>query len=171
MFLLQKPNFPMHMNLINISQKILRRKNYFPSNIIFSPAKSHILISTKMGFSINQPKMGQLHKNTTSSEMVVRGWYTTHFDRRDLLNSEKNVWGGFPNLRGLHGPIRDFSRFFRGFRPRPQIIEKPSSWTSESEKNVRKLIFFKIHSFPKKYDTLAPFWYIYIGHTPNSSGA
>ena len=140
------------MNLIDISQKILRRKNYFPSSIIFSPAMSHILISTKMGFSINQPKMGQLHKNTTSSEMVVRGWYTTHFDRRDLLNSKKLCWGGFPNLRGLPGPIRDFSRFFRGFRPRPRIIEKPSSWTSESEKNVRKLIISKCFKFSKKYE-------------------
>ena len=25
------------------------------------------------------------------------------------------------------------------------------------------------HSFPKKHDTWVPFWYIYIGHTPNKS--
>ena len=101
--------------------------------------------------------------------MVVRSWYMTHFDRRDLLNSEKNVWDGFPNLPGLPGPICDFSRFFRGFRAGPPILEKPSSWTSESEKNVRKLIFSKCFEILKKYDTSAPFWYIYIGHNPNNT--
>ena len=79
----------MDMNLIDISQKILRPKNYFPKNVIFSPEISHIRKSTKVRFPRNQPKMAQLHQNTTSSEMVVRGWYTTHFDRRDLLNSKK----------------------------------------------------------------------------------
>ena len=77
----------MHMNPIDISQKILRRKNNFPWNVIFSPEMSHICTSAKIGFPGNQPKMPQLHKNTTSSEMVVRGWYMTHIDRRDLLNS------------------------------------------------------------------------------------
>ena len=79
----------MRMNLIDISQKILRRKNYFPWNVSFSPEISDIHKSTKMGFSRNQPKMAQLHKNTTSSKMVVRGWYMTNLDRRDILNSKK----------------------------------------------------------------------------------
>ena len=153
MFFLQKPKFPMHMNLIDISQKILRRKNYFPRILCFSPEISHIHTPTKMGFPINQPKMAQLHKNTTSSKMVVRGWYMTHIDRRDLLNSKKLIWEGFPNLPGLPGPICYFSRFFWWFRAAPQILEKPSSWTSESEKNVRKLIFSKWFDFPKNYDT------------------
>ena len=131
---------------------------------------SHICTSAKNWFSGNQPKIPQLHKNTTSSEMVVRGWYMTHIDRRDLLNSKKLIWDGFPNLPGIPGPICDFSRFFWGFRAAPQILEKPSSWTSESEKNVRKLIFSNYFDFSKKYDTWAPFWYIYIGHTPNTSG-
>ena len=153
MFLVQKPKFPMRMNLIDISQKILRRKNYFPRILCFSPEISHIHTPTKMGFPRNQPKIAQLRKNTTSSKMVARGWYMTHFDRRDLLNSEKKVWDGFHNLPALPGLICDFSRFLRGFRAGRRILEKPSSWTSESEKNVRKLIFSKCFEFSKKYDT------------------
>ena len=76
----------------------------------------------------------------------------TLFNRRDLLNSEKNVWGGFPNFPDLSGPICDFSRFFREFRGGPHILEKPSSWTSESEKNVQKSIFLQFHNFSKKYE-------------------
>ena len=143
----------MHMNLIDISQKILRRKNDFPSNNSFSPAMSHIHKSTKMRFPGNRPKMPQLLKNIISSKMVVRGWSMTLFDCRDLLNSEKNVWGGFPNFPDLSGPICDFSRFFREFRGGPRILEKPSFWTSESEKNVQKSIFFQFHNFSKKYET------------------
>ena len=77
----------------------------------------------------------------------------THFDRRDPLNSKKLVWGGFPDLPDLLGPICDFSRIFRKFRGGPPILEKPSSWTSESEKNVRKLIFSKCFEFFKTYNT------------------
>ena len=95
----------------------------------------------------------------------------THIERRDLLNSEKKGLGWFPQLtQPLRTDLR-FSRFFRGTRARAQILEKPSSWTSESEKNVRKLIFFKFRTFPKNYDTLAPFWYIPIDRTPNIRGA
>ena len=83
----------------------------------------------------------------------------------------KNVWDGFPNLPGLPGPICDFSRFFRGFRAGPPILENPCSWTSESEKIVRKLIFSKCFEILKKYDTWAPFWYIHIDRTPNIRGA
>ena len=74
----------------------------------------------------------------------------TLFDRKDLLNSEKNVWGGFPNFPDLSGPTCDFSRFFREFRGGPRILEKPSFWTSESGKNVQKSIFFQFHKFSKK---------------------
>ena len=82
---------------------------------------------------------------------------------------KKLVWGGYHNLSDLPGPICDFSRFFRAFQPRTQILKKTSSWTSESEKNVWKWIFS--NSVPKfqKYDTWAPFWYIYIGHAPSRS--
>ena len=89
MLLTQNPKFPMNMNLMDISQKILPRKNYFPRILCFSPAMSHIHTPTKMGFPGNRPKMPQLLKNTTSSKIVVWGCYMTHFDRRDLLNSKK----------------------------------------------------------------------------------
>ena len=137
------------MNPIDISQKILRRKNYFPRILCFSPAMSHIHKSTKMRFPGNRPKMPQLLKNIISSKMVVRGWYITHFDRRDLLDSEKNVWGGFPNFPDHSGPICDFSRFFREFRGGPRILEKPSSWTYESEKMIKNRFFFNFINFPK----------------------
>ena len=108
MFFTQKPKFPIPRTLIDISQKIISRTNYFPRILCFSPAISHIHKSTKMGFPGNQPKITQLHKNITSSKMIVRGWYMTHFDRRDLLNSKKQVWGGFHNIPDLPGPICDF---------------------------------------------------------------
>ena len=73
----------------------------------------HIRKSTKMPFLENRPKMPPLHGPITFSKMDVRGWYMPHFDRRDLLDSKKQVWGGFRNLPGLYGPICEFSRFFR----------------------------------------------------------
>ena len=121
-----------------------------------------------MGFPGNQTKMLQLHEHKTSSKMVVRGWYMTHFNRRDLLNSKKQVWGGFRNLPGLCGQICEFSRFFGNFNL-DRCSSKTDFLTSESEKNVQKLIFFKCFETFKNYDTLAPFWYIYIGRTPSRS--
>ena len=153
MLFTQKPKFHSLRYQMNSSSIKSSRKNNFPRILCFPSAMSHIHKSTKMGFSRNQPKMAQLHKNTTSSKMVVRGWYMTYFDRRNLLNSEKKVWDGFHNYPALPGPICDFSRFLRGFRARAQILEKPSSWTSESEKNVRKLFFSKCFDFFKKYNT------------------
>ena len=136
----------------------------------FPIGNSHIKHkSTKMRFQGNQPEMHQLDDYIISSKIVVWGWYMTHFDRRDLLKSKKKVWDGFHHLSVIPGPICDFPRIFREFRGGPRILEKPSSWTSESEKNVQKSIFFQFHKFSKKYDTWAPFWYIYIGHTPNRS--
>ena len=112
MFLTQKPKFHQSRNLINISQKIISRKNYFSKNNSFPSAMSHIRTSTKMGFPGNRPKMLQLRDHITLSKMVVRGWYMTHFDRTDLLNSKKQVWGGFRNLPVLCGPICELSDFF-----------------------------------------------------------
>ena len=89
MFLTQKPKFPIPRTLMDISQKKMSLKNNFPRILCFSPEISHIHKSTKMGFQGNQPKMAQLRNNITSSKMVVRGWYMTHFDRRDPLNSKK----------------------------------------------------------------------------------
>ena len=121
MFLLQKPKFPMHMNLIDICQKIFRRKNYFPWNVIFSPEISHIHTPTKIGFPRNKPKMHQLHKNTTSSKMVVRGWYRG-FSQKVLVQRYKKINSiqRFLNLLIFHSElaysnrIRRMSLFFDG---------------------------------------------------------
>ena len=105
LFLTPKPKFHRLRNQMNSSRNKNSRKNYFPSFNSFPSAMSHIRKSTKMRFPGIRPKMAQLHKNTTSSKMVARGWYMTHFDRRDLLNSKKLGWDGFHNLSDLHEPI------------------------------------------------------------------
>ena len=161
--------FPRARNIKNISQKINSRKNYFFKNLNFLKAVSYIHKSTKMRFPGNRPEMLKLHYHITSSKMVVRGWYMTHFDRRDLLNSKKQVWGGFRNLPDLCGPICEFSRFFSKISSCAADRKISIFLTFESEKNVQKLCFSIIFNFPQNYDTLAPFWYIYIGRTPNRS--
>ena len=140
MFFLQKPKFPMHMNQIDISQKILRPKNYFPRILCFSPAISHILTSTKMGFPGNRSKMVQLHNN-------IR-WYMPHFDRTDLLESKKQVWGGFRNLSDLTGPIFENFRIFPKIWVQAADREKPIFLTFESEYLFSKIFFFQFCSFP-----------------------
>ena len=66
----------------------------------------------KCGFPGNRSKMHQLQKIRKSSELVIRGWYMTHFDRRDLLHSKKQVWGGYRNYSDLLKPICEFSMIF-----------------------------------------------------------
>ena len=65
-----------------------------------------------MGFPRIQAELVQLHNNRKSSEMVVRGWYMTHFDRIDILNTKKLGLGGFRILSVLQRSIRDFLGFF-----------------------------------------------------------
>ena len=164
-----KPKFHRLRNQMNSSSKKMSQTNYFPRIFGFPSAMSHIHKSTKMRFPGNQPKMPHLHRNITSSEMVVRGWYMTYFDRRYLTISKKIGLGWFPRLTR---PPRTDSRFFRIFSRISSWAtdpRKPISWTSESEKNVRKLIFSKCFEFSKKYETWAPFWYVYIWHTPSIS--
>ena len=141
MFMTQKPKFHQARNLTNISQKIISRKNYFPRNYGFPSAMSHTRTSTKIRFPGNRPEMLQLRDHITSSKMVVRGWYMTHFDRTDLLNSKKQVWGGFRNLPDLGGPICDFSHFFRKFRS-GWLVAKNRFFDFRVRKNDRKLLFF-----------------------------
>ena len=93
--------------------------------------------------------MLQLRDHRTSSKMVVRGWYMTHFDRRDLLNSKKQVWGGFRNLPDLCGPICDFSRFFWKFRSGPRILKKWFFWLQSPKKMFENYFFSKFLVFPK----------------------
>ena len=141
MFMTQNHKFPLARDLKNISQKIISRKNYFPWNVSFFAAIWHTRTSTKMGFPGNQPKMVQLHGPITFSKMVVRGWYMPHFDRRDLLNSKKQVWGGFRNLPGLYGPICEIFRFFRKFHLGSRYQKKWFFWL-QSPKKWSKITFF-----------------------------
>ena len=102
---------------------------------------SHMHKSTKMGFPGNQPKITKLHQNIISSEMVVRGWYMTHFDRRDPLNSKKLVWGGFHNLPDLPGLICEFSGFFWKSRDARRILENQVHGLSTKEKMLENIFF------------------------------
>ncbi len=76
-------------------------KHIFPQNNSFLSDMSHIQKSPKMGFSGNPSKTVELHNNRKSSEMVARGWYMTHFDRRDFLNSKKIGLGEFRDFSDL----------------------------------------------------------------------
>ena len=133
---------------MNSSRKKISRKNYFPRILCFPSAMSHICKSTKMRIPGNRPEMAQLHKNTISSKMVIRGWYMTYFDHRDLLNSKKLVWDGFHNFPDLYEPICDFSRFFRGFRARPQ--RKTEFLDLRVRKKCSKINFFQVSYFSHK---------------------
>ena len=85
-------------------------------NVMVFPRRCHISTNRpKCDFQEIGQKCTNFSKNTTSSKMVVWGWYMTHNDRRDPLNSKKLVWGGFPHLPGLLGPICDFLGFFGNF--------------------------------------------------------
>ena len=75
----------------------------------------------------------------------------THFDRRDLLESKKQVWGGFRNLSDLPGLICDFSRFFSEISEISAWVADPQNQiflTSESENFFQKLFFDNKTSFP-----------------------
>ena len=93
---------------MNDSRKKKNVKNDFLNFFGFLSAKSHFHKSTKTRFPENPSKVIQLHNYIKSSEMVVRGWYMTHFDRRDVLNTEKICLDGFRNLSDIQRSIRDF---------------------------------------------------------------
>ena len=112
MCMTQKPKFHRLRNWMNTSRKKFERKNNFPKRLCFPSAMSRFHKSTKMGFPRNPPKMVEFHENRKSSEMVVRGWYMTHFDRRDLQKSKKLFWGRFRITSDFSGPICEISWFF-----------------------------------------------------------
>ena len=116
----------------NSSKKCMRIIN-FPRRLCFLPVKSHIRKSTKMRFPGYPPKVVQLHNNRKSSEMVVQGWYITHFDRRDILNTQKICLGGFRNLSDLQRSNHVFLGFFREILVDVQNPQKSSASTFEFE--------------------------------------
>ncbi len=123
MCMTQNPRFSRLRNQMSNFRKKIERKNNFPKRLCFPSAMSCFRYSKKMRFPEIPEKMVELHNCIKSSEMVIRGRYMTHFDRRDLLKSKKLVWDRFHNIFALPGPIREFSRFFRKFRRILQVVK------------------------------------------------
>ena len=134
---------------MDISRKTMSRKYNFPCLPNFPTDLSWICKSTKMGFPGYPPKMAEFHNYRKPSKMVVWGWYMTHFDRRDLLNSKKLVLDRFRNLPDLPGPICKIFRFFRNFRQIPQVLKIRFFWLS-SPKKIFKNNFYQISKFSLK---------------------
>ncbi len=101
----------------------------------------------KCDFTEISQKMDQLHKSRKSSEMVARGWYRTHFDRRDFLKTKKIGLGWFCNFSDLYVLICDISRFFRKFRLERLMGGQNIFPTYDSEIFFQKLIFIKSFFF------------------------
>ena len=119
----QNPKFPNLRNQMNDSRRKKNVKNDFLNFFGFLSAKSHFHKSTKTRFPENPSKVVQLHKSINSSRMVVRGWYMTHFDRRDLLHSKKLGVGWLRTFSDCHGPICEFSRFFQKFHKISHVLK------------------------------------------------
>ena len=110
--------------------------------------------STKMGFPRNPPKMFEFHENRKLSEMVVRGWYMTHFDRRDLQKSKKLFWGRFRITSDFSGPICEISWLFHYFHRISHALKNRFFWLSSPEKWSKMFIFWYFFWFFSKL------WYI-----------
>ena len=134
---------------MNNSRKINFQKNNFPCFNSFPSAMSWFCWLTKMRFSENPPKMVEIHENRKSSEMVVRGWYMAHFDRRDLLKSKKLVWGRSRNMPDLPGPICEFSRFFSKFHQISQVLKNRFFWLPSPKKSSENSFFANILKLSK----------------------
>ena len=134
----QKPKFHRLRDQMNNSRNKYQDKIIFSNFYGFPSAMSHFHKSTKTRFPENPSKVVQLHNYIKSSEMVVRGWYMTHFDRRDILNSKKIGLGWYCNYSDSSVLIlRNFSIFSEissNFASR----ENPIFLTSESIKMVEK---------------------------------
>ncbi len=122
----QKPKFHRLRDQIDNSRKKYQDKIIFSNFYGFPSAMSHFHKSTKTRFPENPSKVVQLHNYIKSSEMVVRGWYLTHFDRRDILNSKKIGLGWFCDFSGVTVLIL---RIFT-------IFLEISSWTAGEGKNI-----------------------------------
>ena len=134
----QKPKFHHLRNpMSNSRNKIVQKINFAWFNS-FPSAMSWFWKSSKMWFPENPPKMVELHNYIKSSEMVVRGWYMTHFDRKDLLRSKKFVSDRFHILPDLPGTICEIFRLFCNFSPNPQFLKNRFFWLSSS-----KIVFKK----------------------------
>ena len=101
----------------------------------------------KCDFREIRQEMVEFQNYIKSSEMVVRGWYMTHFDRRDILNYKKIGLGWYCNYSDSYVLIlRIFSIFYGNF-----VLSRKSSKTDFSNFRLRiffsKMIFTKILNF------------------------
>ena len=129
----QNLKFPSLRDWMDSSRKIIPRKIVFPWNNSFLSDMSHVHKSTKMRFPGNPPKVVQLQNSRKSAKMVVWGWYMTHFDRKNFLNSKKICLGGFRNLSDLQRSIREFLGFFWEISSVAQNPKNPSASTLDLE--------------------------------------
>ena len=153
MLFTQKPKFHRLRNQMNISSKKSSRKNNFPRILCFPSAMSHIHISTKNGISGKSAEYGQTsQKNNFFENGRMRLVYDS-FWPQGPPKLQKIGLGWFPQLTRPPRPDSWFFRIFSEISKWVADLQKPISWASESEKNVRKLIFSKCFDFPKNYDT------------------
>ena len=126
---------------INLCEKLIFLKDYV--FCLWSHKFANCRKSSKMQFPEYPPKVVQLQNYIKSSEMVVHGRYMTHFDRRDLLKSEKIGLGGFCNLSDLQRSIHQFLRFFMEISDITRNLKKSSASTIEFKKFFQKLFSCK----------------------------
>ena len=135
------------------SRKIIPRKNYFPWFNSFLSPRSYVHKSTKTRFPENPSKVVQLQNYITSWKMVVRSWYMTHFDRRDLLKSKKKLFridsATYPASPARFSKFFDFFGIFAKFRR----FWKSDFLNFRVRKKSSKMIFIKFPSFLWNYDT------------------
>ena len=118
---------------MRISRRMIMLKIIFPWNNSFLSDMSHVHKSTKKRFPGDPPKVVQLQNNRKSAKMVVWGWYMTHFDRKNILNSKKICLGGFRNLSDLQRSIHEFLGFFWEISTEAQNPQKSSASTLDLE--------------------------------------
>ena len=136
----------------NSSTKYMRIIN-FSKRLCFLPVNSHIRKWTKMRFLGNPPKVVQLQNYIKSWIMVVQGWYMTHINRKDILNTKKLCLGGFRNLSDLQRSNPVFLGFFREILVDVQNPKKIECLDFRVRKFCSKIIFMQINLNPWKLNT------------------
>ena len=144
----------MHMNQIDISQKILRRKNYFPRILCFSPEISHIHKSTKIGFPGNQPKNAPTSpKHNFFENGRTRLVYDSFWPQRPPKLQKMGLWWIPQLVRPPRADLR-FSRFFENFDLGRGSSETDFS-TYRLSKKCSKIDFFQVSYFFQKIQYLS----------------
>ena len=101
----QEPNEQFQQK--NVAKKLFFWDIMFPLGDVTYPQIDQNAVSWK-----SAKKWPNFHKSTISSKMVVRGWYMTLFDHRDLLNSENRFGVVSPTYPVSPGRFTIFLDFF-----------------------------------------------------------